>query len=429
MTRYRFLRSRMTSRIILASVLILLSISSIKAQGQSADPQPPEPRPDRPGGPQQYTLEQAMSEKAQLHTIAFNGVAFMTGTFGADTFLPPGKAADYFGFQYMRDIDAAEAGHNMNFLTYIANNVMDLLDDDQMQSLKDLAAEQVPQFRELAEMRLPMIYAFRLNMEDKQISETLSREAVVRHTGDIFELDGILSYRRAEVFGEIANSLSEEQQAILSELAFGDSSTWPAKTDILDKRSLPHQENILVMTFASEFFSWYAGSETADVYFCPERHGTYFGGFYMKDYPAMGNADYFIPTELTGESGASLLNSVLTRAQAEFLEEIPEIQNEWLEEVVSIRTEISREFRSILNGDTIDREKVLLLSRRYGELDGEMSYLYASRFSATYQELSGEQKVRLVLLRNQDVFPDGIYLYSTPASMPERLDATSFFGY
>ena len=42
-----------------------------------------------------YTIEQSVSDKAQLHTLAFSGLAFMTGTFGADTFLPPGKVADY----------------------------------------------------------------------------------------------------------------------------------------------------------------------------------------------------------------------------------------------------------------------------------------------------------------------------------------------
>lgn len=46
------------------------------------------------------------------------------------------------------------------------------------------------------------------------------------------------------------------------------------------------------LTYASEFFSWYSGSVEADTYFCPERHGTYFGGFYMKDMPAMGKRDY-----------------------------------------------------------------------------------------------------------------------------------------
>jgi len=45
------------------------------------------------------------------------------------------------------------------------------------------------------------------------------------------------------------------------------------------------------MTYASEMFSWYAGSVEADVYFCPERHATYFGSFYMKDIPAMGKQE------------------------------------------------------------------------------------------------------------------------------------------
>ena len=34
----------------------------------------------------------------------------------SDTFLPPWKVSDYFGFQYMRDIDANERGHNTDFL-------------------------------------------------------------------------------------------------------------------------------------------------------------------------------------------------------------------------------------------------------------------------------------------------------------------------
>ena len=53
---------------------------------------------------------QALSDQAQLHTIAFSGLAFLTGDFASDTFLPPGKVSDYFGFQYMRDIDTASGG-------------------------------------------------------------------------------------------------------------------------------------------------------------------------------------------------------------------------------------------------------------------------------------------------------------------------------
>jgi hypothetical protein len=378
---------------------------------------------------QRYSVEQAMSYKAQLNTIAFSGVAFLTGTFGADTFLPPGKVADYFGFQYMRDIDAAGGGHNMNFLTYIANNVIDILDDEQMSLLKNLAREQAPRFRQLAEMRLPMILAFRMHMEGNypQGYSGLSREAVLSHTADIFELDGMLSYGRAEAFIAIALALTEEQRASLSELEFGDSSTWPPKRNVLDKRSLPHEENILVMTYASEFFSWYAGSETADIYFCPERHGTYFGGFYMKDYPAMGNPDYFIPTELTGQSGDVFLNRILDDNQKRHLEEIPELQKEWLETILSIRREISQIFRARLTGSPPDYDRIIELSRLYGEMDGSMSWLYADRFASINATLSEKQREDLIILRNQNIFPDGLYYYATPGELREFENLNQFF--
>jgi hypothetical protein len=79
---------------------------------------PPPPTNTAPGtGGNQYSLEQAMSDQAQLSTIAFSGLAFITGSAGADTFFPPGKVADFFGFQYMRDVDTAGYGHNTLFLS------------------------------------------------------------------------------------------------------------------------------------------------------------------------------------------------------------------------------------------------------------------------------------------------------------------------
>ena len=82
---------------------------------------------DKPRPRKQYTIEQATSDRAQLHTIAFDGLAFLTGNFGADCFFPPGKVADFFGFQYMRDNDSNSLGYNTDFLTRIATNVFSIL--------------------------------------------------------------------------------------------------------------------------------------------------------------------------------------------------------------------------------------------------------------------------------------------------------------
>ncbi len=74
--------------------------------------------------------------------------------------MPPGKVCDFFGFQYMRDIDAAGKGHNPMFLTRVAGDVLNILNDQQRQMFADLAAEQAPQFEQLALKRMPLIEAF-----------------------------------------------------------------------------------------------------------------------------------------------------------------------------------------------------------------------------------------------------------------------------
>ena len=66
----------------------------------------------------------------------------------------------------------------------------------------------------------------------------LNREAVTRYVGDIFAFDAELSYRRAEVFGQVAASLTPEQKAYLGKMKFGDFNTWPA-LDERDKLKRP----------------------------------------------------------------------------------------------------------------------------------------------------------------------------------------------
>src|SRR5512138_110658 len=120
----------MKTTVLLATVT--LSLVALAATAQNPPPQQPERRPPPPNDPrprtgspaQKHSLAQAVSDEAQLHTIAFSGLAFITGDFGASTFIPPGKVCDFFGFQYMRDIDAARKGHNPMFLNRVAANVL-----------------------------------------------------------------------------------------------------------------------------------------------------------------------------------------------------------------------------------------------------------------------------------------------------------------
>jgi Spy/CpxP family protein refolding chaperone len=389
---------------------------------------PPRSDHDRQRGPQQYNLEQAISDNTQLKTIAFSGLAFLTGSFGCDTFLPPGKVSDYFGFQYMRDVQPDGKGHNTDFLTRIANNMIYILTDAQRQQLIDLGTSQESQVQSLAYKRFPLIKAFCRQAEGEIPAgrSGLNKDAVMKYASDIFKIDGELAYQRAVVCGKILRELNDEQKAYLSKLKFNDYTTWPTMDEPLDKRSMTHAVNVLVMTYASEMFSWYAGSAEADTYFCPERHGTYFGGFFMKDAPAMGQRNYSISTSITGDSGEEFLN-ILDDAQREQITGIIKLQHDDLEEIVKTRSAISAELRKLLVQNTADKAKIIALSKRYGELDGSTSWLYAMRFAEINKSLTEKQKTALIKLRNMDIQPNGAFVYSEPIAVPDMQNTDFLF--
>jgi Spy/CpxP family protein refolding chaperone len=411
---------------------LLASSLSLVALTQDRPPQPPPPRGERP--PRQegqgYSIEQATSDQAQLHTIAFDGLAFLTGDFASDTFLPPGKASDYFGFQYMRDIDAQEGGHNTSFLTRIAQNMLAILNQEQKAQLLALGEVQERDVRTFAEKRLPLIKAFRRNLEGDLPSGTrgLNKQAVTAASSDLYELDGLIAYQRAKVMATVIRSLDERQKAALASLKFGDSRTWPDVGEQLDQRRLSHEVDVAVMTYASEMFAWYKGSLEADTYFCPERHGMYFGGFGMKTAPAMGKQDYSISTTLTGDSGEAFL-AVLTPDQQQRITALVDLQRQDLGEIVRIRRAIATELRRFLSQGAADRAKVLALSKRYGELDGRMSYLYATAFAEVGRTLTASQRTQLSSLRQDNPSdPKGPFLYSSPIRMPRIGPTENFFS-
>ncbi len=378
-----------------------------------------------------YSIEQAISDRAQLNTIAFDGLAFLTGDMGCNTFLPPGKVADFCGFQYMRDVDTRGLGHNTSFVPRAANSVLRVLTQAQRDQLVALAKEQEPLLTEFAYTRFPLVAAFSRNLEGQLPTgrQGLSRAAVKQYAARLYEIDGRLSYRRAQVLGGIIRSLSPQQKSQLDALRFDDSSTWPEVTDQVDRKSLSQTVHVAVMTYASEMLSWYAGSIEADVYFCPERHATYFGSFYMKDIPAMGNANYSISTSLTGDSGEAFL-AALDTAQRQQVEALVDRQREDLQEIVRVRRDIATQLRRFMREGEVDTVAVQALARRYGELDGDISWMYATTFADVARTLTADQRRTLLALRHLDArfVCRGAYLYSRAIDMPAIGSTDCFFA-
>jgi phosphatidylethanolamine-binding protein (PEBP) family uncharacterized protein len=140
----------------------------------------------------------------------------------------------------------------------------------------------------------------------------------------------------------------------------------------------------------------------------------------MKDIPAMGNNNYSISTSLTGDSGEAFL-AALTEPQRQLITSLVDRQRQDLNEIVQTRRAISTELRRFMKEDAVDKDKVLSLSRRYGELDGEISYYYCMAFAQVAKTLTADQKDTLLRLRNLGAkyICKGAYLYSRAIDMPE----------
>jgi hypothetical protein len=413
-----FINQALTGRITVFLLVLLLQflLQSCKKETDAVAQEEPFDNPT-------YTTTQTVSDEAQRNTIAFDALGFMTGSLGAQTFLPPGKVADYSGFQYFRDNDQTKMGHNTSFVTLIASNILNILNDSQINMFVDAANEQISLINEYAYKRFPLCKAFRRLIENDLPTGTtgLNEEAVKSYSADLYKLDGQISYGRAKMFGNVIGSLTSAQIAQIKALKNLDGvGNWPANlTDKLRDFGLSKDVNVAVMTYASEIYTWYAGSVTADVYFCPERQGTYFGSFYLKDWPAMGNPDYTIDEQLTANAGQNFLN-ILTQDQAGLITGLVASQKAALTSLVETRRSVSTELRKFLSGSAASESTVLTLSEEYGRYDGEIIYLYAKYFSQVYNSMTASQKSQLTTLANNlgYVNPSGAFLYSDPVSMP-----------
>lgn len=396
-----------------------------------------------------YNMALTLSDGAQRSTLAFDGLALITGNLAAQSFFPPGKIADYTGFQYLRDNDPDNMGHNTDFLTRVAHNVIYVLTTDQLARLKELAVAQQEQFELYGYKRFALMQAFRRLIDGNapRGSTGLNVNAVKKASRELYLIDGRIAFERALLYAQVLASMNATQIAHLQAMKGKGFNSWPAiaPSQVSAKLSgLPKGTMVAVMTYAGDLFSWFAGSLDSDAYFCPERHGTYYGGFYIKDAPAVGHAGYGISEQLTATAGAAMTDAskgYVTAAQSELMSSLVARQKNNLyaggANIVQTRTRIAGLLRGLL-ATTADAEsvkaQVLALSATYGELDGENNHGYAEVFTAVDRSLTTEQRTKLAALRRSILsgqYADGTpfdytvaaapYLYSEPILDTARL--------
>jgi hypothetical protein len=142
----------------------------------------------------------------------------------------------------------------------------------------------------------------------------------------------------------------------------------------------------------------------------------------------MGNPNYTINEQLTASAGQDFL-AVISSVQVNQVKGIVDLQRSALLEIVNKREAISTELRKFLTMQTTDSSSIVNLSARYGELDGELSYYYATTFTEVYNSLSTDQKAKILSLAANlgYIHPTGAFIYSQPIAMPEVVNTDFMF--
>ena len=163
-----------------------------------------------------YDMTLTLSDGAQSNTLAFDGFAMITGNLDAQSFFLPGKVADYTGFQYLRDTDPDNMGHDTDFLTRVANNVIYILTDAQMAQLTALASAQLDNVNLYAYQRYSLMEAFRRDLTgDIPAGSTgLNLDAVKAASHNLYLIDGQLAFDRAMLYVNIYNSMTRRRSPI-----------------------------------------------------------------------------------------------------------------------------------------------------------------------------------------------------------------------
>jgi hypothetical protein len=90
---------------------------------------------------------------------------------------------------------------------------------------------------------------------------------------------------------------------------------------------------------------------------------------------------------------------VLTLQQSPLITDLVEAQKPALYEIVDRRTDVATLLRQFMSAGTPDEAAELDLMDRYGELDGEILYRYATAFAQVSTMLSDGQRAQLVAMR------------------------------
>lgn len=322
-------------------------------------------------------------EEAQLRSVvASRTLTWLTGTSANNDYISVGRLANFFGFVALR----VSSGQSLT-RGHVARDTLGVLEPSQIDILVTILDEQSSAHAATQASRVEMNRA----LERLLVGEDLDQAEFLALGRAYGAAEAELGRVIAQRFGEIAGSLTSDQQASLATIraahASGQADTIPRSGN---RTRLPDVDRQELVNLAARFLSWTTGSPK------------------FNDFEVVGKpSQHFGFVSLRLASGHSVRRGAVARQVLDLL--TPDQQKVFdvairqnvdvFPDFLETRASLMRELEVALLGKVIDRENVQQLGAQLGDIEARMTWAQANAMLGVRDALSAEQLDTLLDIR------------------------------
>ncbi|WP_147094850.1 hypothetical protein [Vibrio superstes] len=328
--------------------------------------------------------QQQVDEKALTDAIASRTLSWLTGSSSNNDYISVGRLANYFGFVGLR----VASGHSLS-RSQVAKQTLAVLDKKQTEILLELVEDQKAPFKQVIESR----YEINRALEGLLVGESLSRTDFLLLGQDYGQSEAELGRVIAQSFGQLIPTLTNEQREQLQtireahlagrghELSFDGPKLKMSKAD---KKELTN--------LAARLLSWSTGSAEFNDFEVVGKPSQHFGFVSLRIESNHGVKRGKVSKEVM---------SLLTDKQGKQLQQTAKINNSQFQEFMQARGKLLRTLEVALEGEVIDKTKVIEYGKQTGILEASMTWEQAQVMLEIRQSLTQEQASTLLDMRRR----------------------------
>lgn len=322
-------------------------------------------------------------DEAQLRSaVASRTLTWLTGTPANNDYISVGRMANFFGFVALR----VSSGQSLT-RAHVARDTLAVLEPSQIDVLVALLDEQSPAHQATQEARVQMNRALEKRLVGDHVDQVEFRALGRAYGASEAELGRVI----AQSFGEIAMTLTPEQQSTLGLVREGHAAGKPVAISRSGNRMrLPGVDRQELVNLAARFLSWTTGSPEFNDFEVVGKPSQHFG---------------FVSLRLASGHGvrrgavARQVLDILTPDQSQMLDVAVQQNVDAFGAFLAVRGELMRELEVALEGGEIDAHSVQRLGTAIGEIEARMTWAQALAMLNVRDALSEAQLTELLELR------------------------------